>query len=1584
MTKKEALIEWITWLEDWAVQLEAVHDPGRFRTGRAKGGWSYKAQCLLDCWRLSLKVRSLHSMKGAVERSMALVLPAAVADELLFKSSDPSGEGPTVVENLPSAWTLQRAKARIDISYMLCMQGQNSLPGALSILRYDSKMLFPTWASWVSTDSGEAETAGAETLAGLRCRYMSGPWFADSSPQGGRDWFLSASSSIEVTGLLRAARAMDFLQETATASPDREFDEAGELSEACFQCSQKRRQSLELLEKACDRHMHVPVVLGSKATDLPNKAAALLHSLRLETLTADCLRATLASTVSFTSDMGVESGLADFPKVDMNVLSVADLPVTDIVQDDMDDERPCDEKIDDGDFMFPHTLVVCGVLHILANATSQVHERMGVWQAFKPQLQAVARFLHYAHYRQRLKSTCFGRRTRFSMFADYFNTGCPLPIEWRWLITQHVLEYILGLEHALLAGWNLKTYLSDAPPSAGEGGGDGIDEDAPAHVQKDSENAVSLDQVDAALRSPMFWATAKMIFHLGESIRAVEGWAKGCPCHPTDGHAHLSGFRQQALVNAELGRPASDQSFTCPGKGKRAPELAANKLVQNFQTISQTHYAFVLAACQSVTEEQRAELLRQSPSTAEASFKASFFSSRRPPWLICPVVHFFLQGDFEGGKNHLLYVLEMKFNAWRKLPLRLCGLGLPSQHAGLVQEIARDCLQQYAAQPDPSLHHRVSNLCCAPGSPLYDSMVRVANGEPLERHSQLQKVASILKLIPVAEHVIEGPHASTQREVLRAPRCGPAAISLALRGPEIERYLNEGPVYAGYLLAENLESIPNVASALPRLGLEQHPLLLRLQSAGLKVTNGTACDIIYRCDAESQFLNLRGARKAVQNAKETEKQKREECEKQRSKKLVARKLDSADRPDWLFQTLLFDFLREQDVETYVFSMHVPEERPPPKQSMLAEAEAVVPALAADRSGSSSAALSGKTFRPMQSVISSAAAAPCEKPTLPLLHVLDDCGECEDAAVIAVSAAEEQTSAVEPDTVQMPSFFRVVHKRPSRQKMQQVAPAVGQKLKASDIAVTRHACLEISDTAAKVEACPVMCTKDSSTFLLDTTVPLGARSALAGNLMLWDFSTVHEHTLRGVSEQLLGQLVQLGAFEGRAARFQIPSPDSEAGLELGRQLVDAEAKGLVTSEEVCEGSFGWQLTRSGMSQMQMLFRLCRPRALCALQESCSEDALLDQHPCQTWMLLEKHGWKPEVCSKKQLSLQAPYSEADSEAQKLFFLSSSGSATPPRWYLLSLALADLVWKGREDPPLLPVMHSWSVAQYKGFVESRGTCVPDVVRKLKLQALQDDDGFAALPEAPAKRKRTGKKGAGRGRAAKIRRKQSQQCELEDCDAGSPEPLPEEDPHTAGDSGVVDGDEEIEAAAALVDVSEVDSAESSPCSDDMPPCLDAVDDADDGGSSSSGSGSSSSSSDSSSSSSGDSSNSDSSSHHGPAAAAAVAAGPRLVSEDSHKWGVFHITWRRPGETNRFGGWSTKCPFHVAGSKACSRSLNVSEASDKQTTLDRLHDWCNSAAACLSREEHMGLPRRPDHLQAEQLDQGMLTEDDLQVFLGA
>ena len=693
---------------------------------------------------------------------------------------------------------------------------------------------------------------------------------------------------------------------------------------------------------------------------------------------------------------------------------------------------------------------------------------------------------------------------------------------------------------------------------------------------------------------------------------------------------------------------------------------------------------------------------------------------------MCTFFSFVASGDFEAGKNHLCYVLKMKLNAWGKLPLRLCGLGLPQTQPEAIQEVARDCLQQYAANPDAELRHRVSNFFCAPGSPLYDSMVSVANGAPLQQHVELHRAAQILKLIPVAEHVIEGPHASTQRQILRAPRCGPVAVSMALRGPEIERFVMEGPMWAGMVLAENVDLVSSLPKALPLLGLQAHPAIAAAEAAG-KLTTGFVCSIIYRCDAESQFMNLRGARKAVEMSKDKQQKQRAENDQKRDKKATERKLAPDERANWFFQCLLFHCLRTQeDTEASVFSLPASVSSQPFGHG---EAQQLC-----DKEGRVQPPDMNPAFQSLDSVIAvGAGTAGAARPKAPeaLLQIEDDLGDVS-ADPDGFSALPSCGHAGASEDSALQCFCRVVHANPSRQKIQHVSPALGQKLKDSDIAVTRHKCLHVDESSAKIEAAPLSTARSSSadaqsatTFLLNTSVPMGSRQELAEQLLRWEFDAECEHALAGVCPRLLDVFLDLGAFEGRAAKY-VPEEDDEDADTLGRLL----REGVLRAEQVREDVRGFQLTQQGMCQLKLVFKLRSPRPVCLVPDiergQWDASSLGDLHPCQLWLLMETKGWQPCVATAKEQADEPAYA-LDTDARKVFFLPVRGTSPPSLWYMLALALSDLVWRQRLAPPVLPVEHSWQVKQYRGLVESDGTTVP--ARQIRKQALvlQDDDGRA-----------------------------------------------------------------------------------------------------------------------------------------------------------------------------------------------------------------------------------------------------------------
>ena len=159
--------------------------------------------------------------------------------------------------------------------------------------------------------------------------------WADSSPQGQRDWLLSKTCVLradsDIAALFRAANALAI---SRSASSEAE----GAAAEGLAAGSRRRRRVLDDSSSSSDsqagpvvaaqgeRRLHVemlrlaffarvlpPVAMGLRQTSLAHKCAAFTHSVALESpASLDSLHAELDSYVSFTTDLGTEVAMPDF------------------------------------------------------------------------------------------------------------------------------------------------------------------------------------------------------------------------------------------------------------------------------------------------------------------------------------------------------------------------------------------------------------------------------------------------------------------------------------------------------------------------------------------------------------------------------------------------------------------------------------------------------------------------------------------------------------------------------------------------------------------------------------------------------------------------------------------------------------------------------------------------------------------------------------------------------------------------------------------------------------------------------------------------------------------------------------------------------------------------------------------------------------------------------------------------------------------------------------------------------------------------------------------------------------------------
>ena len=322
---------------------------------------------------------------------------------------------------------------------------------------------------------------------------------------------------------------------------------------------------------------HPPQCLGVGATSLPTKVRLTLHIFwmlcvppRLHNL-MECLK----NFVSFTTDLGTESGIASFeaPSV-RSVMPTWMFPQPDRLQPvDEDAGGDLDEAMADAEAerkrVFENSMVVPGILHICHNLSAKVDKAMPYFDTFLNGLKAVVTLLHYKDNRQLFIEKCV-RGTPFDTSGrSALNRGVPSTAEWRWGSIISILDRIVPLKALLRITFDATKMKAAAEAVEAKDPGDA--------EPKQKEGKLNLPLIQSTVRDGRWWGFAEMLQGLHGVIQAFGRWCESCPCHGFMG----TWSKGDCQAFAELRRAAglTDEfdgpGYQCPMCGIRAPELAA-------------------------------------------------------------------------------------------------------------------------------------------------------------------------------------------------------------------------------------------------------------------------------------------------------------------------------------------------------------------------------------------------------------------------------------------------------------------------------------------------------------------------------------------------------------------------------------------------------------------------------------------------------------------------------------------------------------------------------------------------------------------------------------------------------------------------------------------------------------------------------------------------------------------------------------------------------------------------------------------------------------------------------------------------
>lgn len=644
----------------------------------------------------------------------------------------------------------------------------------------------------------------------------SGPIYlwCDSSPQAGVDWLLSVFDYVDASSLQQCLEHYRRLFQSTTvfqriAEVGLDDDQAVDW-DVLAETTAVREEAGKFFKKALRRHRQMPMGLGSGATKLEHKCQALAIKFAHEANSFQSLRQIVGRVVSVTVDMGVEGGVADAQGGDV----VSYLPPWIAKLDWMQEDAGLEAVHVPSHRIFPSALLSAGLDHIANNMQSDMDQHLQCWDTWLPGFKALCYLLSHKHLLVRLVARCV-KGTPHAALSRLFETCIEPVAKWRWGTIVKTLPHILRLERALRIVWDQKKF-----------GGDSHDD------------AFDCDIITKTVEDHAWWATAGMLLQLQSIGNLASGWGSRCPCHEwiTDGKSELSSpsinvVMTKALVNTrevlQLDRGADGIAFDCPLKGKRAPELAAGRLLPRVNEGIDQAMGEVFQICSGVPNESREKIIN----------------------------------DFVLGSDFIRMTLDIKVGHWMTLPWLFAGLCLP--HEGtLHKDLAQKAVEEFDKLPaEPIYHHPLTWKILGPGSPLRSQVDALANGgDVLSNLPGLESEIAPLAMVPVVERIVEGSHSLVHRHTGYRKVTG-AYVSCAHRLEEMNLFLDTDEGKCNF--AKTLDYLRKPRRLAKAFRFQDHPLWLEIGNRPSKDRSGvqkTINAIVYSTDPDTMYVEHAGPR----------------------------------------------------------------------------------------------------------------------------------------------------------------------------------------------------------------------------------------------------------------------------------------------------------------------------------------------------------------------------------------------------------------------------------------------------------------------------------------------------------------------------------------------------------------------------------------------------------------------------------------------------------------------------------------------------------------------------------------------------
>ena len=653
---------------------------------------------------------------------------------------------------------------------------------------------------------------------------MSGPLYlwVDSSPQAGYDWLLSIFDYIPENKVLKCLGHAHALFQSrgniAVALQTGDLDAIGK--EALT-----RDEAGKFLVANIQRHIQMPMGLGSGATSLEHKCQALALKFSHESESFQHLREVCANVVGFTVDLGVESGVSDAHGGDV----VAYLPPWVSKQDRLRGDSGLYDGHLESEQIFPNSVISAGLDHVSNNMQDAMDGQLQGWESWLPGFKAVTYLLSHKHLLTRLIGHCING-TPYQALARCFETSVPKIAHWRWGTICKTLPEVLWRERALRIAWDEAKFFQRGEP-----------------LTTPDDSPFNASVITSTIGDLNWWCYGRMLVALHHVGNLPSAWGSGCACHEwlvaSSKHTVIKPAEVEALNTARtqlcLPRGFDGFEFNSPMKGKRAPEIASGILLEQVNEEATARRVETMLECSSVSGEMQEKILN----------------------------------DFNLGVDYINMTLQLKVGQWwQSLPWMLAALALPKcVGPGQAASFAEAALSEFQKVPCRQVnHHPITWRLFQPGTLTRDQLEELAKDPNASLHDMPDLLQEVCKLafIPVVERVVEGAHSLVHRHTGYRKVSG-AYVSCAMRFQEMDQFLESENSTADFVAA--FDRMRKSRRLVKEFRLQEHPKWLEMvsrpkseQGSVTKICNA----IVYSTDSSAMFVQHQETRQRHQRAKD--------------------------------------------------------------------------------------------------------------------------------------------------------------------------------------------------------------------------------------------------------------------------------------------------------------------------------------------------------------------------------------------------------------------------------------------------------------------------------------------------------------------------------------------------------------------------------------------------------------------------------------------------------------------------------------------------------------------------------------------